>query len=106
MVGLLLIYYLGKKIYDLADGYNKNQWQHAILGVVIYYAGTILGGVIIGLILVFSSGQEIDETNEMLWGLLGIPFGVGAWYGFLSYLRKKWEREAKEFSNQIDEIGR
>ena len=105
MLGLLLIYFLGKKIYDLAEEYNKNLWGNTILGVVIYYAGTILGGMIIGIILLVVSDFNIDETNDMLLGLLGIPFGLGAWYGFLTYLRKKWEKEAEEFSNEIDEIG-
>ena len=35
MLGLLLIYFIGKYFYDLAAEFEKNKWLYAILGVVM-----------------------------------------------------------------------
>ncbi len=44
MLGLFLLYFIGKIFYQLAEAHNKNKWVFAILGVIAYYAGTFLGG--------------------------------------------------------------
>ena len=37
MLGLLLIYWIGKKYYELATEHNRSPWGYAILGVFVYY---------------------------------------------------------------------
>jgi len=89
MIGLVLIYFLGKYFYDLANKYNKSEWGYAVLGVVTYYAGTIIGGIILGLVMVFFKG-DIDSINEIFLGLLAIPFGLVSAYLLYKYLEKRW----------------
>ncbi|TDN87659.1 hypothetical protein DET49_111107 [Salegentibacter sp. 24] len=38
MLGLLLLYWIGKYHYRLAGEYDKSQWGFTILGIVAYYA--------------------------------------------------------------------
>ena len=95
MIGLLLLYYIGKSFHDLADRHDKSKWGFALLGIASYYAGTMIGGVIIGIILLFNSPDgEIDASlpSDILLGLLAVPFGLLACWGLHSMLKKNWEK--------------
>ncbi|MBT30884.1 MAG: hypothetical protein CMO01_14595 [Thalassobius sp.] len=95
MFGILLIYFIGKYFYQLSEDYNKNKWLHAILGVVIYYVGSFIGGVILGLIYVFMNDTEIMTSGtEILLSVLSVPFGLGAAWTFYYILKKNWEDDA------------
>lgn len=89
MIGLVLIYFLGKYFYDLAKKHNKSEWGFAILGVIVYYIGTFIGGLIISLAIVLING-DIDSTNSFFLGLLALPFGVLTAYLLYKLLEKKW----------------
>ena len=105
MLTLVLIYFLGKRMYDLAEEHQKNAWGNAIIAVLIFYAGTFIGGAIIGIILMLFTEVLIEEQSDIFWSLIALPFGLAAWYGYLAYFRKKWEKEQKEFTSELDEIG-
>lgn len=92
MIGILLIYFIGKYFYKLAEDHDKNKWLHAILGIVVYYAGTLIAGFILGFGYVVINETEImTDTTEILLSILGIPFGLGACWLFYYILKKKWE---------------
>lgn len=92
MLGLLLIYFIGKNYMGLAEEYNKAKWLFAILGVVVYYVGTFIGGFIIGMIMVATNPGAIDTTHDLVWSLMGLPFGIGATVGFYFILKKQWSK--------------
>jgi hypothetical protein len=92
MLGLLLIYFLGKWFYNLADKHGKNKWLFAIIGVVTYYGGVIAGGFLIGVFAVFFEWDAIFDLPEVLLGLIALPLGLAAAWGLHTILRKNWEK--------------
>ncbi|MFC4721276.1 hypothetical protein ACFO5O_03000 [Geojedonia litorea] len=105
MLGIILIYFIGKQFYTLAEDFNKNKWLYAILSVVIYYvAGFIFGTILAVLDLIFEWG--IDWDNNFGLNLLGIPIGLLADWGFYYMLKKKWEQSTVLIKDEIQNIGK
>lgn len=96
MLGLLLLYWIGKYFYKLAEEYNKSQWGFAVLGVITYYAGTFFSGVFIGIATEIISPGYWDDFNEMLFGVMMIPFGLLSAYILYKILESSWKRSAAE----------
>lgn len=103
MLGLILLYWIGKYFYKLAEEYNKSQWGFAILGIVVYYGGILLFGVILGIMAEIISPGFLDTFNETLFGFLMLPFGILSCYLLYKYLEKTWKKNRP--NNEIDEIG-
>lgn len=104
MIGLLLLYWIGKYFYKLAEEHNKSQWGFAILGVVAYYGGTIVFGVIAAVVMEIISPGFIDTFNETVFSLFMIPFGILCCYVLYKYLEKTWEKNKPV--NEINDIGK
>jgi hypothetical protein len=102
MIGLILIYFVGKAFYDLAGNHQKGQWLFAILGVVSYYGGQFLGAILlaIGYEVFFGS---IDDVNETVLSLLALPIGILCCWGFYRILKSRWERE-ETFSGSSEDV--
>lgn len=96
MLALILIYFVGKKFYELAFEYNKSRWGFAIAGVVSYYGSFLISVVIIATIVEINSPGYITESNEMLFSILGIPFGVLGCWGFYKLLENNWSKDRVE----------
>jgi hypothetical protein len=96
MLGLVLIYFVGRKFYELAFEYNKSKWGFALAGVVSYYAVLLISVFIIGIIVEINSPGYITESNEMMFGLLGIPFGLLGCWGFYKILENNWSKDRAE----------
>jgi amino acid permease len=102
MLGLLLIYFVGKKFYELAFEYDKSKWGFAIAGVVSYYAGFLVSVFIIAAIVEINSPGYINESNELLFSVLGIPFGVAVCWGFYKILEKNWSKSRSAQPDTLD----
>ena len=102
MVGLILLYFVGKAFYDLAGLNSKSQWLYAILGVGSYYAGLIIGGVLIAIGYELFLGS-IDEVNDTLLSFLALPIGVLACWGFYRILKSRWEKK-ETVSDSAEEV--
>ena len=100
MLGIILIYIIGKNFYRLSDENNKNNWAFAILGVVSYYATAIVA-VMIFAIFYELYGNSIDDVNEKLLDFMSLPFGIGGCYLTYKYLEKKWEKKHFTFDDEI-----
>ena len=94
MLGLLLIYFLGKKFYELAHEFDRSRWGFAILGVVVYYLGTFLAGVV----LVLFGGSSLDNVPDIVISLISIPFGLLAAWILYRMLERSW-LNAQESTN-------
>lgn len=105
MLGILLIYFIGKRFYDLSDEYNQNKWMYAVLGVIIYYVGAMVAGGILGVLIVMTD-IEIDIENSLLMSAIALPFGIGAVYLFYVLLKKKWEKSIIIVKDEIKDIGK
>ncbi|WP_026775120.1 hypothetical protein [Polaribacter sp. Hel_I_88] len=107
MLGLILLYWIGKYFYKLAEEYDKSKWVFAILGIVVYYVGSLLFGVIIlFLIDAFSNEYSDDSISDFLLGVIAMPFGLLTCYFLYNYLKKTWQKEIPNTNKLIDEIGK
>lgn len=99
MLGLLLIYFIGKQFYNLAGDFNKNKWVFAILGVVSYYSGIIITGFILGFLIALGPLEGLASLPEIVLGLITIPFGILACWGLYTILKKSWSKAVSTEQN-------
>lgn len=99
MLGLILLIFAGRAFYNLAGKYGKHQWGFAILGVVSYYAGLFLGGIIIGVVMELNSPGSVDDSNSLFYGLLAVPLGVLTCWLTYTLLKRSWS-QPREISRQ------
>lgn len=117
MIGLVLLYWVGKYFYELAKEYNKNKWKFTILGVVVYYAGILLSSFILGTVMGIITQKYrynfleitfqgfIDNFNGILLGLLMLPFGFLSSYVLYKYLKETWKENNPTLKKMIEDIG-
>ena len=101
---IILFYYIWKKFADLAFKYNHKRWIFGALGIVVYYAGTLIGGLILGILIVILD-FIIDLENDLLMSVIALPFGLATCYGTYYFLEKKWKKEVVVMDS-IDDIGK
>lgn len=89
MLLLITLYFIGKTFYQLAHEYDKGRWQYAIAGIVVFYLGQFLGGMLIGFAAIYF-GYQIEEINELALGLIALPFGGLAVWLLYRTLKKRW----------------
>ena len=106
MLGLILIYWLGKYFYKLAEEYDKSKWGFAVLGVVSYYLITFGFAITVVIIAEIVSPGYIDTFSDRALDLISMPFGLLAIYLLYQYLLKTWKKEDVRNNNSIDEIGK
>jgi len=105
MLGILLIYFIGKRFYDLSVDYKQNKWLYAILSIVVYYVSGLVFGVVLALLdILFNWG--IDWDNNFGINLLGIPVGLLTVWGFYSILESRWKKSIVLVKDEINDIGR
>ena len=98
MLGLILIYFVGRAFYRLAETYNRSKWLFAILGVVAYYVTQfIFQAVVLGFMM--TSGNEITFSTEMTVILISILIGALGVRLFYFLLKRNWENNPKAVSN-------
>jgi purine-cytosine permease-like protein len=106
MLGLLLLYWIGKYFYKLAEAYDKSKWGFTILGIVVYYAGIVILGLILGIVLEIFIPRYFDTMNDIALNLMALPLGLLSCYILYRYLEKTWKKNDPSKNNSIDEIGR
>ena len=90
MLGLLLIYFIGKYFYELAGQYKKGPWLYAILGVISYYVGTFIGGFVIAILYEMFSTSSFEDIPDMGLSLIALPFGLVTCWLFYILLKRQW----------------
>ena len=104
MLGLVLIYFIGKHYYNLAGLHEKNKWLFAIIGIVSYYAGTFVTGVVLGIVLL-GFETSVDDLNTVVLALIAFPFGIGLTILVYYLLKKNWQKTKKADLEMIEQIG-
>ena len=104
MLGILLIYFIGKSFYSLADEYNRSKWGFTILGIAVYYGSTALLGVILAL-LANEGIISIDFDDTVLLTFIALPVGLLSWIGLYQLLKFNWSKNPKgtSISDVLDE---
>ncbi len=101
MLGLLLIYYIGKYFYRLSEEYGKKKWLYSILGIVSYYSGAILFGLGWGLYIEVSGQYQLYEADSWVIELAAIPFCLATCILFYMLLRHLWS--SKDTIDTLDD---
>jgi len=104
MIGLLLMFFIAGAYSELAFEYNKSRWGYGILGVLMYYLGTFIGGLIIGIIGVILGANITDESSRIAFTLLCVPFGLLACWGCYKILGNYWENKIR-IENKDNELN-
>ena len=105
MIGIVLIYFVAKWMYELAKKFNKpNAWVYGLLGVVAYYGIGWGIAFLIGIAMLMSDPTSLDTQGaELMLGLAAIPFGIGG-VALLHYLLKRnWSKKGSDTSQLLDE---
>jgi len=104
MIGLFLIYWIGKSFYELAHEHDKSRWGFAILGVVSYCVGTAIAEVILALLSEASMIRSIDDMNPVALSALGLPIGLLTCWLLYRLLKSQWSKRRQDA--EIDVIDR
>jgi len=111
MIGLLLLYWIGKYYYQLAEAHGKNKWGFAIFGIVAYYVSAVVSGILLGIFIELIAPGSFDTINDFLMSLMLVPFGIAATYLLYYYFKRSWEKQAPEIlieesdSKEQPEVG-
>jgi hypothetical protein len=92
MIGLVLLFFAGKAFYKLAGQNNRSRWGYAILGVVSYYGGLLLGGVIIALVYELALDGSVDDIDDRLLSAMAIPIGILTCWALYKFLESQWSK--------------
>lgn len=97
MIGLILLYFIGKSYYTLAERHSKHKWGHVILGIVSYYVGSFIGGILIGALFYALNDQEsLESMGDIILGIMVMPFGLLICYALYFILKRNWEDDMAE----------
>lgn len=105
MLGLVLLYFLCKKFYQLAEEYEKSKWGFAILGVITYYAGTFIVGLLYEILSIAFGFESIEKIGSIKLSLIALPFGLLLCYLLYILLEKNWKKNKVHPDTEIDKIG-
>ncbi|WP_370478244.1 hypothetical protein [Tamlana flava] len=106
MLGILLIYFIGKRFYDLSEGYNQNKWLYAILSVVIYYASGMIMLILVAILDLFFFSWGFDWESSFGINLLALPIGLLTVWGFYTLLENRWKKSVVVVKDEINDIGK
>ena len=87
MLGIFLIYYIGKSFYQLANIYHKSPWGFAFAGLGVFYGAQISSGVLMYLFLDLGDMDSLDTRGL---DFMSAIVGGGITYFFYQYLKNKW----------------
>ncbi len=93
MLGLILIYWIGKTFYKLAGQHDRSEWGYAILGIAAYYGGQIVFAVLAVLSLSLDE-SDLEGGGELAISLIAIVVGALICWGLYKYLEKQWTKPA------------
>ncbi len=103
MLGLILLIFIAKPFYQMAEERKKNKWLFAFFGVAAYYSGSFMGGVVLVVVFNLFGWAAINEFSDIQIGLMALPFGLLSCYGLYKGLEKKWKKNTFESLEIIDD---
>lgn len=93
MIGLILIYFIGRQFYFLAQDHRNNRWLFAILGIGSYYMGTMIFTFTIALLAnYFEFFFDLMHKTQFVQGLMSMPMGLLCCWIFFHMLRSSWQK--------------
>ena len=105
MLILVVLYFIGKYFYELAQDYNRHRWLFLGLGIATYYAGTFLGVNFFYLLQYFGL-IDFSWSNTFDFILLQICSGIILAIVVYLFLYWNWKKKDVPDSNEIEKIGK
>ena len=102
MLGLILLYWIGKYYYKLAEEYEKSKWGYAVIGVISYYAGAFIAGFVIAIV----APTFINSVSDVQLGLIALPFGLAITCGLYFLLKNNFKKNHKNPLDELEDIGK
>lgn len=105
MLEIVIIYFIGKYFYKLAEAYQQNKWLFAVLGVITYFVGAAIGGVLL-FFLDLQFGFGIDWESKLLLTFILLPFAIATCYLLHYFLKRSWKKSVVVVKDEIMDIGK
>lgn len=105
VISLIILVFIGKYYYELAQEFEKHRWLYAILGVLVYFAaGFIVSYSIVGLVLL----KLIEFDFNSFSNLMMLEYVSGVSFAIILYiiLNIAWGRKEKLKKREIEDIGK
>ncbi|MGL4632595.1 MAG: hypothetical protein ACRCVT_15435 [Leadbetterella sp.] len=109
MLGILLLYHLGRAFSNLAKEYDKKPWVWVVISLLVYFGSQLLTGVMIGVFApeYFPTPRSSDN---IVFNLIGILIGLLFYYILYKICSYKWSKELDTMSiideSEIETIGK
>lgn len=94
---------VGSTFNGLAKKNGKPSVKYVLGGIGIYILSTLIGSFLIGMLLGVFNPLAAQNTDDMILGFAGIPFGIIATVIYYRRLKKKWNLESQ---NELSELGK
>jgi hypothetical protein len=93
LISLFLIYFVGRAFYELAHEYDKSRWGFAILGVISFYVGQLIGGFILGIAILLGA-ERLANLPDLALGAMALPIGLLTCWATYKLLQRQWQKSA------------
>lgn len=88
--------FVGRSFYQLAENHRKNRWLFTILGIVSFYFGIFVGGIVLALVYELYLHESIEGENPILLTLMALPLGIFSCWGLYKILSNQWLKKSSE----------
>lgn len=105
MISIIIFYVIGRQFYKLAEDFDKHKWGYAFLGIIGYYVGTFIGGLLVVGVELIMGESYVDWDNTLVTMAIALPFGIASCYFLHKILEKKWLKQRELEAVSIDDIG-
>ena len=95
MLEILLVIFIGRKFYELADKHGRNKWGFGVLGVVSTYAILTLVSFLGAILIAMFRPEWLYSMNDLVFVIICIPFALLGVWGLYTGLKKSWEKRQK-----------
>lgn len=95
ILGLIILLYLGRAFYRLAEQHQQTKWLYALLGIAVFYGSQIIiafvGGI---LVTMYATSFTVDNVPDIWINLAVLPPSILFTWLFYRGLKKRWERDS------------
>jgi len=99
MLLAITLYFIGKYFYVLATDHNRSKWLYAISGILSFFAGYVILGILLGCYGLITDDWSYLEVDDVILDLICIPFAIATSILFYMWLRHRWSK-----SSQLDTL--
>lgn len=100
LIGLFVIFFIGKSFYNLAKKNNRHLLGYTLLGIGVYFGSQFVFGFLAGVVFLLS-GLEYGYETEMILALIGFVLGLLCVWLLHYLLKRNWEGNPKKSNDEL-----